>query len=234
MEKFQKYALDKLHDVIITGLPKLDIFFNGEYDRNELYNKFQLDTSKKTVLYAPSYKPTSIFSIGEKVIELSKKYNLIVKLHPYSWSGKYASHKQHLFFERKQNLFPNMKLIEAEDHNILPYMFVADTMISDGSSTINEFLALNKCGIIVDLPEETHRDGVPLLENKSSEWLKNSFIHISEDSNLEKAISEAMNPSQMRLENLKKDRSYIFSYLDGRAAERVKNIIIQKIKEKNI
>ena len=225
LEKFRKYGLDKIHKVEITGLPKLDAFFDGTYNKDTLRQKYNLDTTKKTILYAPSFKPTSIFSIGKKILQLSDKFNVIVKLHPFSWSGKYAPHEQHLVFERKLKQYPNLKLIKPEEHNILPFMFVADTMVSDGSSTINEFLALNRCGIIVDLPEKTHHDGVPLLENQSSEWLKNSFVHISEDSDLETAIEQALNPLPERIKNLQKDRNYIFSYSDGKSALRVKKVI---------
>jgi len=81
-----------------VGLPKLDTLFDGTYNRKMLIKEYNLDPKKKIILYAPSYKPTSIFTIGKEVVSLSSKYNLIVKLHPYSWSGKYASHSQHRFF----------------------------------------------------------------------------------------------------------------------------------------
>lgn len=229
LEKFHKYGLDKIHDVEITGLPKLDVFFDGSLNKQVLSKKYNLDPKKKTILYAPSYKPTSIFSIGKKILELSEKFNVIIKLHPFSWNGKYAPHDQHLFFEQRQKQFPNLKLIEPKEHNILPFMYIADTMISDGSSTINEFLALNRCGIIIDLPEETHRDGVPLLENKSADWLKNSFIHISEKDDLQKAIEQALNPTSERIGNLRRDRDYIFSFSDGKSANRVKKVIEDRL-----
>ncbi|MEA3318327.1 MAG: CDP-glycerol glycerophosphotransferase family protein, partial [Bacteroidota bacterium] len=159
IEKFKKYGLDKIHDVFDTGLPKLDKFFNGYFDRNKLIEEYNLDKNKKTVLYAPSYKPTSIFLIGDKIASLLDKYNVIVKLHPYSWSGKYASHSHHRFFERLRKKHSNLHLVMPEKHDIMPYMYIADTMISDGSSVINEFLAMEKCGIIVDLPIESHSDG---------------------------------------------------------------------------
>ena len=181
------------------------------------------------MLYAPSYKPTSIFTIGEDVMKLSKTYNVIIKLHPYSWGGKYASHSQHRFFEKRMNDYPNAHLVGQEEHNILPYMFVSDTMISDGSSVINEFLSLGRCGIIFDLPEETHRDGTPLLENKSSEWLKDSFVHINKNDDLFDAVEAAINPDEERKQYLLNDKQYIFSYTDGKSAYRVKEIIKKRM-----
>lgn len=234
VEKFKKYGLDKIEDIVDVGLPKLDRLFNGYFNRHKIFKNLNLDSERKTVLYAPSYKPTSIFDVGEEIVKLGGKYNIIIKLHPYSWSGKYASHKQHRFFENLEKRYNNFLLVRPDMHDIMPFMFIADTMVSDGSSVINEFLALGRCGIIYDLDESTlkHTDGQQLLENSSSSWLKDSFIHIQNPAHIGRAVEEALNPSPERLENIKKDKEYIFSYTDGRSAERVKNKVDEILSEK--
>ncbi len=226
-EKFKKYGLDNIHDIYITGLPKLDKFFNGYYNKKELMDKFSFPDNKKIVLYAPSYKPTSIFMIGDQIVSLADRYRIVVKLHPYSWKGKYAPHSQHRFFERMQTKYPDLHLIGPDEHDILPYMFIADTMISDGSSVINEFLALERCGIIINLPDEaqTYRDGASMLENKTSEWLKDSFIHHNPGDNLRKSVEQSLHPCKEREKQIKRDKEYIFSYTDGQSAYRVKKIV---------
>jgi len=233
-EKFRKYNLDKIEDMYDVGLPKLDVLFNGTYDRNDLMEKYGLDPQRKNVLYAPSYKPTSIFDIGKQIVELSDKYNVIVKLHPYSWSGKYAPHTQHRFFENLEANYPGFWLVPQSEHNIMPFMYIADTMISDGSSVINEFLALERCGIIYNLSDDTlqHHDGQPLLEDKSTEWLKDSFIHINSPDQLSDAVEQALSPSTERKDNIKKDKEYIFSYTDGKSAERVKDKVLELLKKR--
>lgn len=231
VEKFQKYGLDKIETIYDVGLPKLDRFFDGSYDRERIHEQIGLDPRKKTVLYAPSYKPTSIYMIQDKLPGLLQEYNVIVKLHPYSWEGKYAPHKQHRIFERLAHKYPELYLVPRQEHNMMPYMFASDTMISDGSSVINEFLALGRVGIIFDLDDDNlkHSDGQPLLENPSSQWLKDSFIHIQSAKDLRQAVAEALAPSAERQKQLSKDRDYIFSYLDGRSAERVKEKLDQLI-----
>ncbi len=227
VEKFKKYGLDKIHEIHSVGLPKLDILFNETYNRDDLFQKMGLDPNRKVVLYAPSFKPTSIFLIGESVVKLSSLYQVIVKLHPYSWSGLYASHEQHLVFERLKKQYPSFFLVPPEKHDIRPFLFVADVIISDGSSVINEFLALERCGIIVDLPENrlTHGDGKPLLENSSSKWLKESFVHIRAGDNLEEAVEKAINPSDERKKKIQEDKNYLFSHTDGHSSKRVKEIV---------
>ncbi len=227
LEKFKKYGLDKIHKIYVTGLPKLDCFFDGSFEKQVLIRKYGLNPDKKTVLYAPSFKPTSIFMVGEQIAGLARDYNVIVKLHPYSWQGKYAYHSHHRFFERQVRSNPEIRLVKPEQHDIRPYVFIADTMISDGSSVINEFLALERVGIIVDLPDEqqTHHDGTPLLENRSSEWLKESFVHFKEGDNLKKTVQAALNPDPVRIAALRRDKACLFEYTDGNSAERVKQVV---------
>lgn len=233
-EKFRKYRLDKIEKIVDVGLPKLDVFFDGTYDRDELVQKYELDPAKKIVLYAPSYKPTSMFDIGETIVRLSDRYNIVVKLHPYSWSGKYASHAQHRLFERLKKTYPGFFLVPPSEHNILPFMFIADTMISDGSSVINEFLALERCGIIYNMKDDTmkHGDGQLLLEDKSSEWLRDSFIHIDAADQLPEAVETALNPSEERRNYIKKDKASIFSHTDGQSARRVKDSVIELLNKR--
>ena len=234
VEKFKKYELDKIEDILDVGLPKLDRFFNGYFNAGEIFRSLNLDPDRQTVLYAPSYKPTSIFDIGRKIVELGDKYNIIVKLHPYSWSGKYASHKQHRLFEDLQKKYSHFFLVPPEMHDIMPFMFIADTMISDGSSVINEFLALGRCGIFYDMDEDKlkHGDGQQLLEDSSKFWLKDSFIHIQSPDQIAAATEDALKPSKSRLEKIKKDKEYIFSYTDGKSAERVKNKVEEILSQK--
>ena len=39
-------------------------------------------------------------NVEEHLVSLLPEYNVVVKLHPYSWTGKYVSHRQHELFER--------------------------------------------------------------------------------------------------------------------------------------
>ncbi len=231
IKKLQNYNLDKTQIIRDVGLPKLDPFFTDKYKKDEIIRRHQLDKNKKIVLYAPTYKPTSIFHVAQTIDRITAKYNVLVKLHPYSWSGKYAPHSQHKIFERLSKKHKNLHLVSKEIHDIMPYLFASDTMISEASSVINEFLALQRCGIIYDLEDEKlkHSDGEPLLEEKTTEWLKDSFIHISQPEDLLQAVQEALYPSKKRQECLKRDKEFIYSYTDGKSALRVKGCIEELI-----
>jgi hypothetical protein len=227
VRKLAEHGLDIIDRVYDVGLPKLDPFFLGVYRRETIIDRHNLDPIKKIVLYAPTYKPTSLFRVGEQIHTLLDEYNVIVKLHPYSWSGKYAPHSQHRLYEQLVRTYPSLCLVPREEHDIMPYLFAADTMISEASSVINEFLALDRCGIIFDLEDEKlkHSDGEALLEEKTTAWLKDSFVHIARPEDLRDAVAEALNPSPARKAALLKDRQEIYSCVDGTSSQKVKQII---------
>ena len=220
-------------DFYITGIPKLDPFFwENYYDNNELTKKLKLDPRKKTVLFAPSYRPSCIEFIKMKVIDLLPEYNLIIKLHPYSWGGKYAPHSQHRFYEKLAKKNVGLFLIPKEDYDIYPYLNLADTIISDTSSVINEFLALGKFGIIYELPYKqlTHSDGMPILSIDPKEWLKGAYPHISSPEALTEAVALALNPTDEMKQKLDEYRNYFFTGLDGKSSQRVKAKIDELVK----
>jgi hypothetical protein len=229
IDKFREFGLADRLRIHTVGLPKHDILLNGSLDREAILREKGIPTDKPVVLYAPSYKPTSLFSLAPALPTLLSRHTVVIKLHPYSWSGKYASHNQHRLTEGLAKKHPGIHLVPREDHNILPYLFVADTMISDGSSVINEFLALGRCGIICDLNDvkKAHSDGMPLMADNTSEWLKDSFVHFSDPPDLPKAVEEALNPSDARRTAIERDRGYFYSHLDGHSAERVKDTLLQ-------
>ncbi|MCD4706755.1 MAG: CDP-glycerol glycerophosphotransferase family protein [Candidatus Sabulitectum sp.] len=222
-------------DFYVTGLPKLDPFFqSGHFSNEVLMKRLGFDSSKQTVLFAPSYKPSCIEHIGNKIVELLPEYNLLVKLHPYSWGGKYASHSQHRLYQELAEKHRELYLVPSEEYNVYPYLSLADTMISDTSSVLNEFLALGKHGIIYELPYSSlkHSDGMPALSINPVEWLAGAFPHISSPDQLENAVNHALSPTDTMKNKLSEYRNYFFTGLDGKASSRVKEVIDSVLKAK--
>ena len=218
------------NEVHLIGLPKLDYYFQGRYsDREKLLAHLGLDPLKKTIVYAPTYKPTSLYEIKNEIFEQTSKYNLIIKLHPYSWMGKYAAHGQHRIYERRVKKYPHAVLLPFEAYNIVPFYAVADTLISEASSTVFDFLALNKFGIVYDLhcDKLNHSDGEPLLEIDNREFLKGAFVHVNAGNQLQSAIECAFNPTEQMKARADEYRKQLFYQLDGKASQR----FIAKIEE---
>jgi len=215
-------------DVYKIGYPKLDsLFQKGLYDKEKILESLGLDINKQTVLYAPTYKPTSVYELKDTIFEATKNYNLIIKLHHYAWKGKYARHSQHKIFEHRIKKYSHATIIPYESYNIIPYLFAADTIVSEASGAIVEFLATGKIGVIFEMDEERlhHADGQKLLVEDRKKFLKESFVHVSSSDVLGIGIKKALNPSQKMLDAAEKDRIKYFYKLDGKASLRAKTMI---------
>jgi len=210
-------------EVHLIGLPKLDFYFQGRYaERDTLLERWGLDPKRKTLLYAPTYKPTSLYQVKDDIFEQTRDLNLIVKLHPYSWMGKYAPHRQHRIYEKRVKRYSHAVLLPFEEYNIVPYYAVADVVMSEASSTVFDFLAFKKYGIIYDLPGDRlrHSDGQPLLEIDNREFLKGAFVHIQSGKQIRQAFDRCIAPSEEMKNRADAYRRRYFYKPDGKATQR--------------
>lgn len=134
-----RYPNDEFIDV---GFCKMDPILNGELSRTALLEKYQLDESKPTILYAPTFYPSSIERFPKKWPAEFEKYNVIIKPHYFSISKKL--YKKQLARLNRWSEFDNVYLAKTEDYSLLPFMEVADVLVSDASSALFEFALLNK------------------------------------------------------------------------------------------
>ncbi len=126
-----------------VGYAKLDPLFGPPERRPRLdLAAVGLDPAKPTLLYAPTYYPSSIELMADDWPQQFRDYNIIVKPHPFTLSkSKYRRQRAKLdLWSRASNVhFP-----APQEFNLLPYMGSADLMISDASSALFEFAALDK------------------------------------------------------------------------------------------
>ena len=219
----------EIHNV---GYPKMDPYFSGEnFDRDKILKSLGLDPEKPVILFAPTYKPTCLYDLKDAIFEATTDFNLIIKLHHYAWMGKYASHKQHKIFEDQIENYTHAIIIPKDDYNILPLLYVADTLVSEASGAITEFLATGKTGIIYNLNQKSlkHSDGEMLLGFNNHEYLKDAFVHINMPDELQSGIKLALNPTDEMKKVQKTNRENIFYKLDGKASERVKQAVEELI-----
>ncbi len=224
-----------ISNVYNVGMPKLDALYKNSFDRERILSSLNLFPGKKTVLYAPTYKPTSIFALKDAIFENTSKYNIIIKLHPYCWYGRYTPHKHHEIFEKKVRNFSHVVLLPKEDYSIIPYLSIADTLITEASSTMVEFLATGKTGIIYDIRSDRlkHSDGMPILDEDNRDFLKDAFVHFGKAENIEKAIEQAFTFDAQREKKKGIMRKKLFYKLDGKASSRVKEIVEKLLEDEN-
>lgn len=128
-------------EVVETGWPRQDwIHANLHTFDAEKEALLQKHGKSKLVLYAPTFSPslTSLPFLKEGLVKLIKEKDvlLILKFHPLTsteWMNEY-----------KELAEKHEHILWVEDHNITKYQIMSDVMISDTSSTVYEFLLLDK------------------------------------------------------------------------------------------
>ena len=128
-------------EVLETGWTRQDWISEHRSDfENEKYELLQKYGKKQIVLYAPTFSPkiTSLPLIKDALIKLAKEKDilLMMKFHPLTnkeWIDEY-----------RQLADEHDNMIFVDDISVTKYLLMADVMISDTSSTIYEFLLLNK------------------------------------------------------------------------------------------
>ncbi|MFO7884925.1 MAG: CDP-glycerol glycerophosphotransferase family protein [Desulfobacteraceae bacterium] len=125
----------------LTGFAKLDPLYNGEIPKLDL-STMGLDPVKKTLLYAPTFYPSSIEQFSSLFPGEFQEYNIIVKPHYFSLTkNKYKNQRKKF---RQWQSYPNVYLADVDERSLLPFMATADILISEASSSIFEFAALDK------------------------------------------------------------------------------------------
>lgn len=137
--------------VMATGMAKLDPLFDGRISRESVISQYGLLADRKYILFAPTFNDelSAIPHLGERIAEVLPDDNtfLLIKLHG-STKAEYKSMYRALPSKDK-------RVIYADELDITPFLALADVMISDVSSAMFEFAALDKPVVLFDSPDWT-------------------------------------------------------------------------------
>ena len=132
------------------GFMKTDALLNGSLDRSQLLQQAGLVGDRPVILYAPTgAKRNSLETIGEEVIARlveDDRFDLLIKPHDHPKNRKIDWFQRLSRFESK-----HCKLIR--DLDVVPFLYLADLLISDASSVANEYALLDRPMIFLDTPE---------------------------------------------------------------------------------
>lgn len=119
----------------LVGFAKLDPLFSQEAPP-------AARAQAPTVLYAPTFYPSSLELMPRQLSTLLPGARWIVKPHFFSWTiDKYAAQRRRLRAWAEQ---PNVEVLGAQHYNLVPLMARADVLVSDASSALFEFAALRR------------------------------------------------------------------------------------------
>ena len=138
-------------------MPKLDCLVDGSLKKDKIMSELNLDKSKPTLVYAPTWRNSSLETNGIEIVEALGKMdiNVLIKLHDHSYDLGLTNTDWKKELERLKT--PNMRIIRNADS--APYLFVSDILLSDASSVANEYTVLDKPIIYFISPKIFERYG---------------------------------------------------------------------------
>ncbi len=137
-----------------VGFPKTDELFNSSLNRDNILKKRNLDVSKKTILYAPSWDEglslkTFRGDIIDSLIKFNQDYNVIIRPHPILFTdSRSPDHSLYTggvdWCKEFFNKINEHNVYLSRDSNSNWDIVCADLLISDVSSISWDFLIMGK------------------------------------------------------------------------------------------
>ncbi len=126
-----------------VGFSKFDSMINmTDHEIRELQEKYQLDPKKKTILYAPTFFPSSIEKMANSFPQDFNDCNILIKAHYLTYERRQYKKQRHKL--EQWNKATNCHLVNVDEYNLVPLFGISDLLISDESSAMFEFACLNK------------------------------------------------------------------------------------------
>ncbi|MGH7672798.1 MAG: CDP-glycerol glycerophosphotransferase family protein [Gemmatimonadales bacterium] len=152
LRAFQEQQLLRPADprLVRIGFPKVDRLVDGTLDRRAILRRLGLSGRRPVLLYAPTgQKGNSLETLGEEVmrrLRATGRYDILIKLHDHP-----RDHSVDWPTQLRPLLDRHTKLVR--DFDIVPYLFVADLLISDASSVSSEYSLLDRPMVFLDVPD---------------------------------------------------------------------------------
>jgi hypothetical protein len=215
-----RYGKISAEDVIITGVPRYDIFTraNEILNREEIFRKLQLDPDKKLVTWMtqPSATDERNISAVYNAMKSLKDAQLVVKLHP-------SQEVKGSVYLKDRSYIP--LVISGEGAITLELLYASDIIIAWQSTVAIEALILDKPLIVINfigkpVPPQYVDTGAAVYIDKEDK-LKPAIESILYDREAQQRLSAARH-------RFLSDNGY---RLDGQASKRVADLVVSMIEE---
>jgi len=210
------------HSVVVTGQPRYDALVMADrvYRREEFCLKLNLDPTKKIILLVTENVPIpegKAFLTGVlRALRNFPELQIVVKPHPIEKGEWYKE------AVNEENAKAVILSKAADTHEAL---YACDIFVAAFSTVILEGIILGKLGVTVHLSKV--RDPTP--------YFKNVTLRVYREEDIVPAIRKSLYDEKAR-EQLKKAREKFFMEhafkQDGRATERVVNVIEEMIQKR--
>lgn len=203
-----------------AAAPKLDLAALG------------LQAQRPTILYAPTFYPSSIECLPDDWPAQLADLNLLIKPHFFTLTGEqYAAQRRKLERWRR---YANVHLADLAAYSLLPYMGSADLMISEASSALFEFAALDKPIVWCDFLKLRWSYRGPLrfryrrrMDDTIDAW-RNVGVHVPKAAGLGAAIRAELQQPQRRAGERRRCTEQLIGVTDGRASLRIADRLLAR------
>ncbi len=200
----------------VTGMSKLDTLFTP-IDKNTFCKEKSIDPNKPILLWAPTFnfELSSIPVLWTQVRHLLSLGQLLIKTHGST---------DIFFVNQLKSLAKQYNDIHyIEDLDSTPYMKIADLMITDVSSVMFEFAALDKPIVLVNNP---HMKEYKNYRPHDVEYTKRNIGPIIDSvENLFDVIKEQLENPTMYHDKRKHCTDEMFAATDGKNSKRIADVI---------
>ena len=209
-----------MEKVLPTGVPRTDIFFSEEYKnraRDEFYGKYPELKEKKIILFAPTFRgngkksgfyPENRFDFVKLYEHFNGDYVIIIKHHPF------VNNRVEIPTEYEGKI---IDMSENEELNDL--LFITDILITDYSSVVFE-------ASLLDIPMLFYSfDLQNYISTRGFYYEYDSFVPGKIVFNMD-ALIESIENQDFESEKIYAFKHKFFDELDGKAGQRVANLIL--------
>jgi len=210
--------------VIATGMCKLDELFAGRVTRTSVLEQYGLPSDYRYILFAPTFNDelSAIPFVQDRIGQIlpDEKTLLIIKLHP-STKPEYKDMYRAL---------PNRdkRVIYADELDITAFLALCDVMISDVSSAMMEFAALDKPIILFNNPNWSSYPNFNPADIEF-QW-RDIGIQVTNLDEMRVAVSTYLQNPSLHADKRKKYTDLLFANkYDGKAAERIVKLALSLV-----
>jgi hypothetical protein len=222
-------------ETVVVGHPRLDPILTGNAEPEYALP----DGDGPRILYAPTFYPGSIEHLTEYIMHWPDEWQVVIKTHQFSLTlPKYDYQVQllnNLVAQRGQ-----VTLLPLESYNINAAWAWADVLVSEASSTILEFTALDKPIVLCDelyLRRHHRLFRKRFFRKRMDEKLLNDLdfaIHSARAEDVADNVALALKNPQLLSQERAAARDKLLGPCDGMAAHRIVNAILEaQLKRQN-
>ncbi len=207
-----------------VGFSKLDPIINGQEPGLNL-TELGLDPTKLTLLYAPTFNPSSLECFPDNWPLDFADFNILIKAHSITLTRpKYIKQRNKLACWSK---FNNVYVAGDQDLSLLPFMQNANLLLSEASSTLFEFASLDRPVIVCNFfkLKWNYRGIFKYRFNKrfgqDNVLYNNIGAHIDAYSQLRQCVLQQLKePEQYQQQRLQYTQDHV-GPTDGKASDRI-------------